>query len=399
MGTEPHGAVDVRVGAARLRRRGAGQRLVNGGWALYAVGVAVGIAGTLSGHGAVSVELGFYFGMFGALIGAFGAVLGVATRLSVHRAFVEGATLLVDGEGVRRRRWRNLRHRSRATRGIIVVDASDAELSLDVAPADAAALLAALGPTSPLRRFRWYGSPSRWLLFVAGLIGFGTFLFTAASRVASVAEVPTASTLTFLAATSILAELLSRIGSFRVVTIGPDAVEVRQIGGSALVRVHEVVDVARRGALLEIRTRDGRLHPIPVDGDDDLCAAIERHLRQATEAPSARADSSLAMLLRGERSVSDWRAELVRFGRAAIGFRDGAPGTDVLCEVLCDASAAPEQRLAAAIALGASPTHRPRIRVAAETCARPQLRVALEQLAQGEADDHVVESALEEARR
>ncbi len=64
--------------------------------------------------------------------------------------------------------------------------------------------------------------------------------------------------------------------------------------------------------------------------------------------------------------------------------------------MLDDASATTEQRLAAAIALGAQPSARARIRVAAETSVSPKLRVALDTVAEGAPDDALIEAAIED---
>lgn len=104
----------------------------------------------------------------------------------------------------------------------------------------------------------------------------------------------------------------------------------------------------------------------------------------------------LQLLERGGRAVEDWRRALSSLVRER-DYRAAAVAPGDLVDVAQSASARVEHRLAAALALGASPTEesaRARVRVAAASCANPRLRVALTAAVDGTLEQAQLEEAL-----
>jgi hypothetical protein len=98
----------------------------------------------------------------------------------------------------------------------------------------------------------------------------------------------------------------------------------------------------------------------------------------------------LAQLDRQRRSLPAWRKDLrALLAVEGSGYRGAALGSDQLAEVVEDAGAPAERRVAAAIALSSKGDleARRRVRVAVEACADQDLRAALEHAAEGEIEE------------
>ena len=105
----------------------------------------------------------------------------------------------------------------------------------------------------------------------------------------------------------------------------------------------------------------------------------------------SRASSvQLAQLDRQRRSLRAWRDDLrALLAIEGSGYRGAAFGSDQLAEVVEDAGASAERRVAAAIALSGNgdAESKRRVRVAVEACVDQDLRAALEHAAEGELEE------------
>ena len=109
----------------------------------------------------------------------------------------------------------------------------------------------------------------------------------------------------------------------------------------------------------------------------------------------------LAELDRRSRSVSAWRDDLrALLAVEGSGYRGAALGPDQLAEVVEDAGAPTERRVAAAVALSGKGDEesRRRVRVAVEACADRDLRAALEHAAEGEIEEAELHRAMTQRR-
>ncbi len=139
-------------------------------------------------------------------------------------------------------------------------------------------------------------------------------------------------------------------------------------------------------------------HSKPSPSDVDAVAAQIRRgiasLRPASE--SAKLDD----LDRGDRSAETWREAMAGLGERGPGYRGAAIDDEELLAVAEDASAPPERRVGAALALRAwtDDTHRRRVRIAAASSADGDMRAALEAAAEGEiAETELTRAALKRA--
>jgi hypothetical protein len=179
--------------------------------------------------------------------------------------------------------------------------------------------------------------------------------------------------------------------------IGQDGVRIHRFGRLRFVPRADIASVEHVGGALILHRRRGRKVVLPIIGAaQERVAGVLHRLRQTRneEEGGARVASLLA---RGGRSVAEWRTALAGLSGREVGFRDVAVGTDDLARVLDDASAAPELRVGAALALrDGDPAAAARIRIAADTTAEEGLREALAAIA---ADEPAPDSALERVSR
>jgi hypothetical protein len=125
---------------------------------------------------------------------------------------------------------------------------------------------------------------------------------------------------------------------------------------------------------------------------------IEERIREAQKLHQDGADAVDARALeRGGRDTRAWVAALRALGAGANADMRTAPvPAEKLLRIAEDASAPAVVRAGAAVAAGASPDARQRLRVAAKTTASPSLRVALERVAADDATDEALAEALGE---
>jgi hypothetical protein len=397
----------------RVRATGWRKRLYDLGWLCYGLGTgslggAILLAG-LTGHpgplppwlAAPIAALGLLVYLWPLLLGA-GLVVGRARVSGATTARVEDGSLRLDGVPPLPRA-EITQAAVIAGQGLHLEDRAGREIDLAMDTNDAHALLDALSlePAKHRYRFAWRNTRARVWSF---LLPFLTLSFLAGLPMTLTAGAqPSMLAIGFLLVSSpwLVAELVSRWWSSRSLEVGLDGVLATSRKGRALLRFEDIRDVAAGPTSLRITTNDGVTHEILADVDDDAVrrAMLDR-LREARAITRSRGKQSsvaLALLERGSRTLGAWRAELATILTAAKGFRAAAVGSDDLAVVMDDTSASAAQRLAAAIALGAVPENRARIRVAAETSVSPKLRVALDALAEGEHDDAIFEAALDEA--
>jgi hypothetical protein len=397
-----------------VRATGWRKRLYDLGWLCYglgagSLGTAILISG-LMGSGplppllvAPLAGLSLLTYLWPALLGA-GLVVGRPRTSGPGTVRVEDASLVVEGPSpLRLPRAQIAQAAVIPGQGLHLEDRAGRELDLAMGTSEAHTLLEALSlePAEHRYRFAWRNTSARvWSFFLAFLAL--SFLAGLPMMLTAAAQ-PSMLAMGCMLASSpwLVAELVSRWWSTRSLEIGLDGVLAQSRAGRALLRFEDIRDVAADSSRLRITTNDGVTHELLADLDDDQVrrAMLER-LREARAIAKGRGRDggvALALLERGTRTLGAWRAELASILTAAKGFRAAAVGPDDLAGVMDDTSATAEQRLAAAIALGAVPENRARIRVAAETSVSPKLRVALDALAEGEHDDAIFEAALEEA--
>jgi hypothetical protein len=219
------------------------------------------------------------------------------------------------------------------------------------------------------------------------------------------------------------ATIILRMVKTASVVVGADGVYVRWLWEKQFIPIHdivraEVVDEPIGYGMYAIVVRIHRRSGEPVDlmsarGRADVVGPFQRvaDLVRARAAGLAerideavlgagRGTSSardLEQLDRGGRAIGDWVAALRGLRGKIATFREQATGgIDALWRVLEDADAAPEQRVAAAVALSPDldPGGRERLRIVAQATVSPKLRIALE--AAAEDDDERLVRALEE---
>ncbi|MBN8613277.1 MAG: hypothetical protein J0L92_21975 [Deltaproteobacteria bacterium] len=403
------------VREVQVRAAGWRKRLYDAGWLSYALGTGslgsvILLAGLFGHAGPLPPFLAIPFASLGLLTYLWpplllaGLVVGRLRTLGAGTARVQGGTLSVDGPAALRLPRAEIAQAAVvAGRGLRVEDRAGREIDLAMDVDDAYALLEplALEPSQHRYRFAWRNRRARWGSFVLAFLAL-SFLASLPMMLAGAAQ-PSMVAMGCMLVSSpwLVAELVSRWWSSRSLEIGLDGVLSKSREGRALLRFEDIRDVASDGEALTITTNDGTVHRVLTDVDDEaMRRAMLDRLREARAIAKSRGSESsvaLALLERGSRSLGTWRGELASILTAAKGFRAASVGADDLAVVMDDTSATTEQRIAAAIALGAVPENRARIRVAAETSVSPKLRVAFDALAQGEHDDAIFEAALEEA--
>lgn len=209
--------------------------------------------------------------------------------------------------------------------------------------------------------------------------------------------------------------LLLAISIPATVTIGLDGVLHRWLWRRRMLPFSALSRCTADGDRLTLESRDGtkltlRVRTNPPSHDHArpskasraaYVAAVAARIEQARAAHGphdARLD--VALLARGQRSISDWvqalRAPLLR---GPDGFRNAAMLPERLWKTIDDAHAPPVDRAAAAVALGPAldATGRERLLRVAAVTALPRLRVAVEAAARD--DEAALEVALEDVAR
>jgi hypothetical protein len=207
-----------------------------------------------------------------------------------------------------------------------------------------------------------------------------------------------------------LRALLAYLGR-REAVVGTDGIAVEARGRrtfipyAAMARAtrsdHGIVLDLNDGSHIELPVQARILPPLP-DGPEPVPGAplareslhrrelLLSRIRDAIAAGSAEAPAvQLDVLDRKNRPIDAWRAALRAQLERAGNYRDGHLIPEQLIEVVADVRAAPERRIAAAVALSATGDgeHQRRIRIAARACADEELRAAMDQAAEGEIDE------------
>jgi hypothetical protein len=186
-------------------------------------------------------------------------------------------------------------------------------------------------------------------------------------------------------------------------TIGADGILLHGVLGARFIPWTDVASISEltHRDVIELALRDGKTELlVTAPGGDDLIDRL-RAGKAASEATSTI--SPFAALERGSRDRSEWMEHLRGLGRSE-GYRESRLQSDQLAEVVGDARARPEHRVAAAVVLAGQigepeDPSRQRVRIAIDTCADPDLKVALERAAEGEIAEEELAIAERRARQ
>jgi hypothetical protein len=167
----------------------------------------------------------------------------------------------------------------------------------------------------------------------------------------------------------------------------PAAVELERIES------FHVADSGRSSAMLTFHLRDGQSFFVQLAAADapQVVGALDERL------PSALSGTGLRpMLSRRRRDLPSWRAAMSALSTAGA-YRGGAPPFERLLSAVRDARLSAEERIGAALALGAhGPERRRQLRIAARELDSLALRIAIEHVADETVDDAVIAGALDE---
>jgi hypothetical protein len=252
-------------------------------------------------------------------------------------------------------------------------------------------------------------------LLVVAIMGIPLVLLLSWIAVdSSMAATPMAPVSIVIVCLSAWALRLARSIQAPVATIGTDGVSVRGGGWREFVSWADVVSVDATALGVSLRKHDGTRVLLPMWTRKDVEAARQatnrapspvvaraevvcRRIRDAmanrTDAPLARAE--LELLDRAGRSFIDWTTAVRKLLSTPADYRRVALERDDLVQIVTDAAAAPERRIAAALALSSveDASSLERIRGAVATCANERLRIAIENAAAGDIDEVEVERA------
>jgi hypothetical protein len=214
-------------------------------------------------------------------------------------------------------------------------------------------------------------------------------------------DFPTAALLALLAvmAGSALWALLTPLLT-TTLRIGTDGVVIQRLWHRRFLSRATITSAGEREDRLVLWQRSGVPVTLRTSGRAEATAVAQR-IREALadRGDPGAGSTALARLDRHGRSVADWLREARTLGAARAGYREAALDRRDLLDVLEDATAPPERRIAAAAALGAGEGEvRTRVKAAAETCADPRLRVAIEAAGAGEIEEAQIEEAVRAAR-
>jgi hypothetical protein len=215
------------------------------------------------------------------------------------------------------------------------------------------------------------------------LTGFGRHRFIAYSRVRRIARVPQGVRLFLNDSVSVLLPTIADTNAPLPLTPGVDAPPDPASAKRLLARGASLEDLYRR----DVTRREA------------LFDRVDQAMRARGQ--SRVSAVQLAELDRRNRSVSAWRDDLrALLAVEGSGYRGAALGSDQLAEVVEDAGAPTERRVAAAVALSGKGDEeaKRRVRVAVEACADRDLRAALEHAAEGEIEEAELHRAMKQRR-
>ncbi len=276
---------------------------------------------------------------------------------------------------------------ARDARTVVVVLDDRTEIVLELGSGTADEVLAALGWSEAERTLP---TPLRGALGPF-TVGFITFVAAALSGIALADAVPSlrGSLGWILLASFVLAAVVARTIAAPRVVVGADGLRIERALSRRFVGFAEIADVQRRerGSGLVVHLVSGEVLTLPmVAQDSESIAAVEARIA-AGRARAGSATGLATLLARGERSLERWRSDLAALASAPRGFRDAAVTPEALAQELENASAPPEVRVAAALALEAIEPSGPRVRVAVDTCADDDLREVLRAVRDGTLED------------
>jgi hypothetical protein len=252
--------------------------------------------------------------------------------------------------------------------------------------ADAARMLEAIG-RGPQQHRTLFVASSPLTRFVGGFFPLGLATLLGAIAVA----LPFGGTpfvRMVLGSAAFIAGFAYSMGPRRI-EVGTEGMLVSWRGREQYIRFDDITAVERSGSNVHVKVGKGRLVNIAFGPHEERVAeAFEYRLRTSSKSASGEPSPAAARLLRGARSLAEWRASLAR--TSEVSYRDAGVSSDDLWQIVHDPSASEEARAAAAVLLRNRPDAPPRLRIAAESAASPRLRVALEAAADPEAKEEEI---------
>jgi hypothetical protein len=285
--------------------------------------------------------------------------------------------------------------------GALVVElAGGRELTVALEPERARELLEALELAPGQRRavFRWRPRRAMALGALVGLALPLVALLIARTPAVGALTVPIVSGIPWL-----LAAWLGQLASAHRLTVGADGIELSARGSRRRVRFADVAEVRSSARGLELVLDDGAVELLVGPREDArqrevLKRWIDEALARARARAAARRPIDLPAADDGFEAFCQASARVIP---NAVDFRTRDVSADDVGAIVDDPLGAPEQRIAAALALAASgsPEARRRVRVAAEASVSPKLRIALDAAADAELEEEMLEDARREAQR
>lgn len=250
------------------------------------------------------------------------------------------------------------------------------------------------------------------VVFMFGVLGFGVIDLVKHGE--GVAAVTVAVMLLMIATlASLLGATVSTLRGKRL-TIGVDGLSIQGVAGKRFIAYRDIASVAPDPRGVRVRTKRGNDlllatwkrgeaklalgEPVVTEGGRKQKVVHERILRAA--ALHQPGGPELAVLDRAGRPLAAWRDDVRALARQPADYRRVQLNAHDLAEIVTDASAPAERRIAAVLALGgrdgAEPAAqaRDRVRIAIDTCADDELKAALEQAAADELDDETLRKAV-----
>jgi len=180
------------------------------------------------------------------------------------------------------------------------------------------------------------------------------------------------------------------------VVIGIDGVTVVTLGRRRFFSFATTRSVRAVDRTLSLEQNHGTPIRLSTSGPEEAMAVATRIREAMAAGERTRVSGNLERLDRRGRSLGAWREELLSMARENRGYRETAFGNRELLQVVEDARAGAERRIAAAAALSAAedPDVRQRIRVAIDACADERLRIAIDKASAGDVEDEAIEEAL-----
>ena len=182
------------------------------------------------------------------------------------------------------------------------------------------------------------------------------------------------------------------------VTVGADGITLKRLFQRRFVPYAEIESAEQEPKGVRVTTRGGEIF-LPVGTfvaeRHEIGAALAKRIEDGKEASRRSFDgAALGLLDRGGRSVSAWREALAQIAHRGGDYRSSRIESADLAHVIEDASAPPERRIGAALALGSLPDGdalKERVRVAAQASANEPVRIALAKALCGELEDSDLE--------